>query len=408
MTNRNPRPRRVAAILVALALLALIAWWRWPHAFRAAARQAARTTIAKIAAPEAQSHATATTRARGNRASGSDSDSSDSSSDSDAEGGDDSANCNRDFRNRLRDYRDRLEPAHNADEAVDRIFLDTLSAFGSKGVFGAFERSYRAARQRWPDDLELSWLGLGHCGSGCDQDAEVRHLLSVDPDNAAAWMVAMSAARRDHDEAGFAYALQRAAGAKIYDSRMGVVFLHARTLLARVPLPDSCRTPEELASMRQNVGREPIDDDFRDITAFALESAIGTPGFQGLSKCAARPSTPPLPEVQRRQCTALLSRVAKEGDTLLEQQAATSWLLGLETGPARLAQLRERYRQLQWLQKVAFGNPTPEHYATRVWSQGEVDTMQAIAIERGLWPPPPDWLPDDPRARALILGEPPP
>jgi hypothetical protein len=189
---------------------------------------------------------------------------------------------------------------------------------------------------------------------------------------------------------------------------MGVVFLHARTMLARVPVPDSCLTPQSLADLRRDVGREPTNDDRIDIMAFALESAFATTGFQGLSKCAARPGMPPLPEAQRRQCIALLSRVAKEGDTLLEQQAATSWLLGLETDPARLAQLRERYRQLRWLQTVSFGKPLPEHYATRVWSQGEVDTMQGIAIERGLWPPPPGWLPDDPRARALILGEPPP
>jgi hypothetical protein len=40
-----------------------------------------------------------------------------------------------------------------------------------------------------------------------------------------------------------------------------------------------------------------------------------------------------------------------------------------------------------------------------MWAQGEVATLQALAIERGRWPPPSDWLPDDPRARALILGE---
>jgi hypothetical protein len=316
--------------------------------------------------------------------------------------------CNRDYRAAIRDYRDRLAPARNADEAIDRLLLDLTVAQGDrKGAFDAYGRELRLARQRWPDDLELSWLALGHCGDGCDQDPEVRHLLSVDPDNAAAWMVAMSAARRDHDEPGFAYALQRAATANIYDSRMGVVFLHARTVLAHVRLPDSCRTPEELASMRQNVGREPTNDDRIDLMASSLEAAIATPALSGLSKCARKPATPPMPDKQRRQCIMLLSRVA-QGDTLLEQQAATGWLLGLETDPARLAQLRERYRRLQWLQKVTLGNPTPQHYATRVWSQGEVDTMQALAIERGLWPPPAGWLPDDARSRALIDGNPPP
>lgn len=317
--------------------------------------------------------------------------------------------CNRDYRAAIGEYRDRLAPARNADEAVDRLMLDLIVAQGDgKGAFGAYGRELLLARHRWPDDLELSWLALGRCGDGCDQNAEVRHLLTVDPDNAAAWMVAMATAHSDRDEKGFAYALQRAANAKIYDSRMGVVFLHARTLLGRVPLPDSCHTPRALADLRQDVGREPIDDDFRDITAFALEAAIGLSNLRGMTMCIPRPAIPSLPETQRRECSILLSRVAAHDDTILMQQAAVRGLLGLETDPARLTRLRERYRQLQWLQKVTFGQPTPEHYATRVWSLGEVNTMQAIAAERGLWPPPPDWLPNDPYARALVTGDPPP
>ena len=394
MSDRNRRPRWIAVAVVALMLLVVVGWRQRPDLRHIASLQPGRTGT-KLAGPGPSSGAmpASTASLRGRAGGGRDEDAS--------------AICNLDYRRSLRGYRDRLAPARNADEAVDRLLLDLLAAYGSKAAFDDYGRELRAARARWPDNLQLSWLALGHCGDGCDQDPEVRHLLSVDPDNAAAWMVAMSAARRDHDEAGFAYALQRAANAKIYDSRMGVVFLHARTLLARVPLPDSCHAPEALAGLRGDVGREPIDDDLRDITAFAMEAAVATSGFQGLSRCAARPGVPPLPEPRRGPCIALLSRVA-QGDTLLEQQAATSWLLGLETDPTRLAQLRERYRQLQWLQKATFGKPTPEHYATRVWSQGEVDTMQALAIERGLWPPLAGWLPDDARSRALITGDPPP
>jgi hypothetical protein len=41
-----------------------------------------------------------------------------------------------------------------------------------------------------------------------------------------------------------------------------------------------------------------------------------------------------------------------------------------------------------------------------MYADGEVDMLQAIALERGQWPPLPDWLPDDPRSHALITGEP--
>ena len=313
--------------------------------------------------------------------------------------------CARDYKLAVRDYSAGLGPARSADDAIDRLLLGFLAMTPSDAAPASRHREYQAARQRWPTDVELAWLAFDQCGTDCDHDAEIRHLLSVDPDNAAAWMVAMADAQQKHDEAGFAYALQRAANAKIYDSRMGVVFLHMRSQLARVPVPDTCRTPQELAAMRQNVGREPTDDDLRDLMAQGIEIAIAMPAFSGLSACSSRAGS--LSNAQHQQCLGLLARVA-QGDTLVEQGIALSVLLKIETNPSRLAQWRERYRQLQWLKSATFGKTIPEHYATRMWSQGEVATMQAIAMQRGLWPPPPDWLPADPRMRALITGADPP
>jgi hypothetical protein len=394
MTNRNRWPRWIAAILIALALLAAVAWRQRSDAPRVGPGQATRTADAQVAPPESRTDAATTGTARSNGASG--------SGDKDK---DDDAACYSAYRQNLRDYRAQLGPAHTADEAIDRLLLDTLTAGSDDWISGALVRRYQAARRSWSNDVELAWLAFDYCGVSCDSDAEVRHLLAVDPNNAAAWMTAMRAARIDHDEQGFAYALQRAATAKFYDSRMGVVFLHARTLLARVPVPDSCLTPQALASLRRDVRREPTNDDRLDIMAFALESAVASPGLSGPAMCVPNPAKLPLSDSQRRQCIALLSRVAR-GDTLVEQATATSGLVKLETEPARLAQWRERYRQLQWLQKVTLDNPIPKHYATRAWSQGEVVAMQALAIELGLWPPPPGWLPDDARSRALITGEP--
>jgi hypothetical protein len=203
MTNRNRQPRWIAVAFAALALLAVVAWRQRPDALRIGRGPVMRTADAQVAPPESRIDAATTGTARSNGASGS------SSKDKD-----DDAACYSDYRQNLRDYRAHLGPARNADEAVDRLFLDSLASVGTQEALVASDRTYLAARERWPDDLELSWLALGHCGKDCDQDAEVRHLLSVDPDNAAAWMAAMSAARRDHDEAGFAYALQRATNAR--------------------------------------------------------------------------------------------------------------------------------------------------------------------------------------------------
>ena len=314
----------------------------------------------------------------------------------------------RDYRLALRNYRDRLGPARNANEAVDRLLLGSLAADPADLMSGAIENEYQSASRRWPNDVELAWLASGTCNAGCDGAAITQRLLTLDPDNAASWMVAMADASSDRDEAGFAYALQRAAGAKIYDPRMGIVFLHARTLLAGVPIPDSCHDPRALASLRQDLSREPTDDDRIDALATSMDYAISMPSFSGVAACFSGAN--PLPDALRKPCLAALSKLA-QGDTLVEQSIAAAGLLRMKTDPARLALLRERYRQLQWLQyaqRANAGKPLPEHYLTRMWSQGEVATLQALAIERHQGPPPPDWLPDNPEKRALITGEGPP
>lgn len=392
MAKRNSRPGWIAFGLIALALLAVVAW-KWQATSRSERAHAAQAVAMPPPATRSLPPSPRVALHAGGATNRDDDDSAESV-------------CSRDYKRNLRDFREQLGPARNADEAFDRAMLDVFAGSGGTHAFKEYQRELAAAQQRWPDDLELSWLGYAYCRDGCDRDAQLRHLLEVDPDNAAAWMAAMAAAQSNHDEQGLAHALQRAANAKIYDSRMGVVFLHARSVLAHAPVPGSCVTAQALAGLRGSVGREPTNDDRLDIMSFAVESAIASPALSGIARCATRATTPPLPDVQQKQCMTLLSRVA-QADTLLEQQIATGWLLGLESDPARLARLRERYRELQWLQKATFGRTTPEHYATRVWSQGEVATMQALAMERGLWPPPPDWLPDDPQIRARITGQPP-
>ena len=394
MANRNLRLRRIALAAITLALLAIVAWRQWPDALRAGSWQVTRTTDAKTVTPNSQAVAASTSVDRSSGANG-----------NGTRDKDDEAACYSDYRQNMGDYGDRLGSALNADEAVDRLMLETLAAGPGDWMSGVIVSKYQEARKRWPNDVQLAWLAFDHCGRGCDRDTEVQNLLSVDADNAAAWMEAMAAARSVHDEQGFARALRRAAGSKFYDSRMGTVFLNSRAVLARVPVPDSCRTPHELSRMQRNVGRDPTDDDRINLMASSLEAAIATPSFSGLIQCI--PKAQPLPETQRRLCKTLLSRVAR-GDTLIEQIIANRGLLALEDDPARLVQLREEYRRLWWLQGQASVMPVPEHYATRMWSQGEVATLRALAIERHRWPPPPDWLPDDPHARALITGQPPP
>lgn len=395
MTNRNRRSRSIAAAVLAFAFLAIVAWWRFTTASPAMTAPAAGnalTAISPAALPGVVADSTKTPPPAGNAT---------------GEGGGTSAlqTCDRDFKRNLRGYLDQLDAARSPDEAIDRLLLDFLANDPAEWMSEEAGSGYRAASKRWPENLDLAWLSFDTCNEGCDRGAELKRLLSRDPDNAAAWMAAMGEARQRKDDDGFDIALKQATEAKIYDSRMGIAFLHLRKTLADVPQPDSCRTPQWKSEMQRDLGRAPTDSDHLDGMAGAVEMAIALPSFAGLFGC--KDTTFPLAGARRALCISLLSRVVA-GDTLVEQMVADTLLIGLQRDPGQTAGLRERYRQLRWLMSMAQEKPFPQDYFARIYSDGEVATLQSIAIERHQWPPPADWLPDDERGRALITGVPTP
>ena len=149
-------------------------------------------------------------------------------------------------------------------------------------------------------------------------------------------------------------------------------------------------------------GREPTDDDRVDDMALSI-------GVRNRHAGAVGPG-----RMLFRIAVAIQTHSTSNASSLLGVSAgrhpgrvgiALSVLLKIETNPSRLAPWRERYRRLQWLKvgdlRKNGRNTTPRACGRRA----EVATMLAIAMQRGLWPPPPDWLPADPRMRALIHGE---
>lgn len=390
MTNRNRWPRWIAVVLVGLVLLAVIAWQHETVLLRGMAVSASGIESAPDAQVPTLSHNAPAARTAPEQSAAS-------------KGYSSLEPCDRDFKSELREYRMQLGPARTADDALDQLLVDSLAADPEDWVSGAIWRKFEAARKQWPNDVELAWLGFDRCGKTCDREAALRHLLAVDPDNMAAWMVAMGSTRDADDETGFAYALQHAANAKFYDPRTGAVFLHARPLLKQIPLPDSCKSP--IALLAAIFGR-PYDDSARaDLMADGMEAALTALSFTGIQACAPKG----LSDEQRRQCTVVLSRVA-QGDTMLERLLSVRVLFLLESDPARQQALRERYRGLKWLvahQSALEAGSLPSDFIARKWSQGEFETYKAIAIERDQWPPPADWLPSD-GSRYFILGKDPP
>jgi hypothetical protein len=313
------------------------------------------------------------------------------------------ARCHADRRRQLTLYLSRQATPATPEDAISTALLGVLAS-PDPGISAS--RALQAARQRWPENLDLAWINLLYChaNAGCDRNAALRHVAALDPQNASTWFNAMQQARLRKDEVTFDQALQRAADARFYDSRLGTVFLHVRPTLARLPQPDSCRSPQLMREMESDLSRAATAADYADIEALGLEHAIAMPAYATLSACKA--GDPDLTDRRRANCLALLGMIA-EGDTLLEQQIGLSYLLRLVSeGDSQTNAQRERYRRVLWLSanSTRYLRPMPRDYGLRMWSEGEVNLLRSLAIARGPWPPPADWLPDSEEQRALILG----
>lgn len=396
MTSKKPGASRryvVALCVVAVLVVAWLAWWQWPVA------STSPKPVAEASPPAAEAHSFASTLAvHGDtaRLSGS------NSSDAGAPENPLEALCREQHQQRLTALRDRIRATESPDSAITHALLTRMVTY--QGVItpqddlDAAGRELRIASQRWPDNLDLAWLSLQSCipKAGCDRDEQVRHLIDIDPDNAVVWMQVMQ--QQTPGTAAYDQALHRAATSKIYDTRYGTGFLHLQPALATLPLPETCVSAEFRAQMEEQLGHPLTAADWASMTAMGMEHL---PTFVDVSRSCRVDTQRTMPMARRQDCMALLARISN-GDTAMEQALGLKLQIALAGGGPDTAQLRERYRRLRWLLARAPGLQIGSRF-TDYMRDGEVATWQTIAKEQGLWPPPPDWLPDDPRSRSLIL-----
>ena len=277
--------------------------------------------------------------------------------------------------------------------------------------------AFAAARRLGPDDRLVAWLEAVDCpraraGSGCDLQAALVRLQRLEPDNSAVWIGALEAANENADDASIDRLLSRAAAA----SRYGIPFSEIGLLVTRTLL--DVDSPTMTARVAQalgadfGLGRAANAQDVAGVHAMAIAAAVAFPAHQPLQGlCIGKDGTPPLTR-RLPSCVAIYAHMAQDG-LLTSQSIALTNLVRLTANSPAGPRWRERLRHMHWVRSQGaetIGAGLPEGYLQSVWRLGELPAIEAVLRDAGVpTTPPPGWLPDDERLRALITtGLPPP
>ena len=269
------------------------------------------------------------------------------------------------------------------------------------------ETAAAAALRLGMNDPLVLWMAAMDCPGktqACDADTALKRLQRLEPDNGAVWLASMARAQRRGDEEAVDAALQRAARAAHFRTayvEYGQEMLFALRQVKVEPM-SACASERFAAASGLKGGQQQIVD----LTAMGRLLALVMPGGPSVGEVCRAPL-----RHRHRACVDALAKMA-ESNELADRLMALAYLVPLTADRADGAHWRERMRRLSWLRERmdGSGNDLPPDWLGRALLLGEIPAFEAWLAEQGLpTEPPPNWLPDDPRQRALILtGRPPP
>lgn len=268
------------------------------------------------------------------------------------------------------------------------------------------QRAFTRARQLDPSHPDIAWLAAEKCYEGPECVVAQQAALQAEPDNAAVWLRAMTWARMRKDDAGVEQAFKRAAAAPHYDPHRGATLLALMEGYAGLPTPAACMDSGVQSLMRKQVPSDRAFDAALFIEAIAVASEAATVfyGSELSTLCEARDGGA-LQGDRQADCVHIYGAMAA-GPSTVERWFALPRLVALTADAPEGVEHRERYRQLLFLMQEHRNDW--EQFDSVTMAASEFDAIQEVLTKTGRWPPPADWLPDDKRARSLILtGRPP-
>lgn len=283
------------------------------------------------------------------------------------------------------------------DAVIGRSMLEPMLLAVSVGAatppLRETDAELAAAVRSYPQDPDLAWYHANRClnDPACDAGPAVDHLLAVEPDNLAGWLLAVREARRAGDETVIQATLEAAANAAHYEPRIVDGFQRMRDVLKDVPLPASCDTPKlrrEWAATQQSAA-PPTSSDLAAVIAMALSAAQVPAYAEARAACVDGPAGA-RSQARQAACRKVFSKLA-EGDALIDHSVGTSVMAELAAGTAEHARWQEQKRRVAWLFTNQPALDSSVAAAVQRWNEGEVSAMQRELAAKGLWPPPSSW-----------------
>lgn len=283
---------------------------------------------------------------------------------------------------------------------LDRMPPEELERIAMKRQRQANRALLRAAELA-PERSGILFLAAAQCAGQATCRGVQKALLAAEPDNMAAWLLELNWAKAREDGEAARIALIRAAQATRYDMHVESRLQTLVDAYGASPLPAACANEAGLAFLRRETGSAHVDS----LLDHALVLGSGNRaslGYGAIREQCLPTRSAPVDGPARKACRTILERLAK-GDTFIDRGFGLASLLQLLADSPEAAPWRESYREYLWMRAQMMDPDTHASLRPEDYALDEVRAYRGVLEAAGRWPPPADWLPDDPDERSRLL-----
>lgn len=273
---------------------------------------------------------------------------------------------------------------------------------------------FDAARRARPREVLVAWMEASDCAGlsdSCNPGEALQFLLQAEPDNAAVQLLALAAADKRGDRKAAEVHWQAAASATRYDPHMLEIGQLLHAAMRDVPQPPLGPHVAETMGVRYGLGRPVTAREVADVGLIGITSALAMPGFLSVTRQCAAEALAKAGDTRAIECARIMTLLAGEPSTLIAPMIGLPAMVRLSGDTQEGKAWRERLRQFYWVYENGLqrlpgltpGSPLPAEYGTWFLTEGELPAMRKLLQHHGLpSSAPADWLPRDPRYRALV------